>query len=308
MKSFKAFLNEETMPYAATAKGVMDISDNYVRDGLNSQIAGVTSGKFVTPYIALERVSKALANFHIFIPRHSFLQGDSGMFVWPINQFGIKIGQREDGTFVRDGEVLKDTSKGIHIEGEDNKVVSEPITEVEEKFSIFFEYRQTDCGMFAVFSELVTQDELDEILADLEAELNGEEGEEDEDEEELNEQKFTNRATNAKPEAPVAKADTPMKDRATTPGASTPVPSGSFSPRVPTRSTKDLDQMNRDAEGNTVVEGSKDNKEKKKQALIRVSGGKKLRDIRTKMKDGINKSFDVRNLKQVAEQKHLDEI
>jgi hypothetical protein len=188
MKSFKQFLNEETMPYASSARGVIDIENSSTRDGLNSQLAGVTAGKFVTPYIALERVSKALANFHIFIPRHSFLEGDSGMFVWPINQFGIKFGQNNDGTFVQDGAVLKDTSKGIHPEGEDNKVVSEPNRETDKPFSVFFEYRQSDCGMFTIFCEVVSQDELDEILADLESELN-DEGEE-EDEEELNEEQL----------------------------------------------------------------------------------------------------------------------
>jgi hypothetical protein len=188
MKSFKQFLNEETMPYASSARGVIDIENSSTRDGLNSQLAGVTAGKFVTPYIALERVSKALANFHIFIPRHSFLEGDSGMFVWPINQFGIKFGQNNDGTFVQDGAVLKDTSKGIHPEGEDNKVVSEPNRETDKPFSVFFEYRQSDCGMFNIFCEVVSQDELDEILADLEAEMNDEGEEEDElYEEKLNE-------------------------------------------------------------------------------------------------------------------------
>lgn len=181
MKSFKQFLNEETMPYATNARGIIDVDDSSVRDGLNSQLAGVTAGKFVTPYIALERVSKALANYHIFIPRHSFLEGDSGMLVWPINQFGIKFGQQNDGTFVQNGEVLKDTSKGIHPEGEDNKVVSEPNREPEKPFSVFFEYRQSDCGMFNIFCEVVSQEELDDILADLEDEMN-------EDDEELNEE------------------------------------------------------------------------------------------------------------------------
>lgn len=188
MKSFKQFLNEETMPYASSARGVIDIENSSTRDGLNSQLAGVTAGKFVTPYIALERVSKALANFHIFIPRHSFLEGDSGMFVWPINQFGIKFGQNNDGTFVQDGVVLKDTSKGIHPEGEDNKVIPEPNREPDKAFSVYYEYRQSDCGMFNVFCEVVSQEELDEILADLEAEMNDEGEEEDElYEEKLNE-------------------------------------------------------------------------------------------------------------------------
>ena len=351
MKSFKQFLNEETMPYAGTAKGIINIENSSVRDGLNSQLAGVTTGKFVTPYIALERVSKALANFHIFIPRHSFLEGDSGMLVWPINQFGIKFGQQNDGTFVQDGEVLKDTSKGIHPEGEDNKVVSEPNKNVEKPFSVIFEYRQSDCGMFNIFCEVITQEELDEILSDLEDEMN------DDDEEDLNEEhqldetsdekkkeyagkaisskagadfetgknrnpfspeykkasntsrkrdaglrrlirstvkeeKFTNRAPSANPYGNLDAAKKEM---------SKPKP-------VPTRNTKDLDNRNRDAEDNTVVEGNKENKEKKKEALIKSSGKKNLRDVRAQMKDRVNRDFDPRALKVMEEEENLDEV
>lgn len=296
MKSFKQFLNEETMPYATNARGVIDIEDSSVRDGLNSQLAGVTASKFVTPYIALERVTKALANYHIFIPRHSFLEGDSGMLVWPINQFGIKFGQQDNGEFVQNGEVLKDTSKGVEPEGEDNKVIPVPNKEVDRPFSVFFEYRQSDCGMFNVFCEIVSQEELDEILADLEDEMNDDD-EDEEDEEELNEQKVSTRASDSS-------NDEPMKDRVTIPGASTPVPSSSFSPRVPTRSTKGLDHMNRDEEGNTVVEGNKENKAKKNQAIKQAAGGKKnLRDIRSAMKGPIKSSFDPRALKVAEETK-----
>ena len=477
MKSFKQFLNEETMPYASNAKGIIDIENSSVRDGLNSQLAGVTAEKVITPYIALERVSKALANYHIFIPRHSFLEGDSGMLVWPINQFGLKIGQQNDGSFVQDGVVLKDTSKGIESEGEDNKVMSEPNRETEKKFSIFFEYRQSDCGMFNVFCEVVSQEELDEILEDLEDEMN----DDDEDEEELNEENIQELSTDkyiaAKKEAERRKKmadENPsgtsekfskyygmVKDRAdrlikkkigeqTTPstfsqaragvgGASAttgvtprsysdsdgttprdntskgpvpgeipepkmrykdiansdekePVPNKDLSIKeqkltdddkasiairktvakmklkdaqketrpgyvkkqsqawydkmikranakideekftnrvpssnpygnldaakkemnkntIPTRDTKDLDKMNRDSEGNTVVEGNKENKEKKKEILTK--GGKiRLRDVRAKMKDKFQSSFDPRDLKQVAESsewKRIDE-
>lgn len=217
MKSFKQYIKEETMPYAVTASGSINISDPAVLDGLNTLIAGVTSGKFVTPYIAFERVQKALANFLVFPPRPTFLEGDSGVYTNPISQFGDKMGQLENGDIVKgDGQNLY----------------------------LYFEYRQSDCGMFKVFSEVVDQEDLDELTSDLEAELNGET---EEDDEELNEQKLTNRASDSK-------NDMPLSNRATIPGATTPVPSGSFSPRVPTRGTKDLDQMNRDAEGNTVVE------------------------------------------------------
>ena len=233
MKSFKQYIKEETMPYAVTASGSINIDDPAVLDGLNSQIAGVTSGKFVTPYIAYERVQKALANFLIFPARPSFFQNDSGMYMYPINQFGDKFGQREDGTFVKDGEVEKDLTHGPHIEGEQTGMIQKPDTTVEEKHTLYFEWRQSDCGMFNIFCEIVTQDELDEILADLEAELNDEE-----DDDELNEEKFTNRVPSANP---YGNLDATKKEM------NRPKP-------VPTRKTDDLDNMNRDAEGNTVVE------------------------------------------------------
>ena len=130
MKSFKQYLKEETMPYAATASGSININDPAVLDGLNALIAGVTNKKFVTPYIAFERVQKALANFLIFPPRPSFLQGNSGSYIQPISQFGDKLGVKDDGNFVKDGEVLKDKTHGPHTPGEETGVISEPNTEV----------------------------------------------------------------------------------------------------------------------------------------------------------------------------------
>jgi hypothetical protein len=258
MKSYKQYIKEETMPYAVTASGSISISDPAVLDGLNTLIAGVTSGKFVTPYIAFERVQKALANFLIFPPRPTFLEGDSGVYTNPISQFGDKMGQLENGDFVKgDGQDLH----------------------------LFFEYRQSDCGMFNVFAEIVNQDELDEILDDLEDELN-DDGEEDD---ELNEEKFTNRVPSANPYGNLDAASKEMNK---------PKP-------VPTRDTKDLDNRNRDAEGNTVVEGNKENKEKKNKV---ISGNKKnLRDIRAKMKDKVNRDFDPRQLKTMEEE-NLDEV
>jgi hypothetical protein len=160
MKSFKQFVKEETMPYAGTKSGVIDIRDAAVRDGLNQQLAGVTAGKFVTPYIAFERVCKALANFHIFPPRTSYLEGDSGAVNFRIDQFGSKMGMTDDG-----------------------RVVSAP----EDPHHLYFEYRQSDCGMFMVFCEVVDQEELEEILDDVEAEMN-DDTVEDEREDKLDEE------------------------------------------------------------------------------------------------------------------------
>jgi hypothetical protein len=130
----------------------------------------MTNSKFVTPYIALERVAKTLANFHIFMPAQSFLEGDSGTVIVPIEQYGIKVGMSNASTFVKKGEVGKDFTHGPHVEGEDNELSDNSVN--ISKYTVFFEYRMSDCGMFMVFCEVVDEEELDEILADLEDELN----------------------------------------------------------------------------------------------------------------------------------------
>lgn len=138
-------LNEETNPFSGTPEGFVGIEDSATRDYLNALLAGITSGHFLTPYIALERVSKVLANYQIFPPRTSFLEGDSGSAIWPVNQFGSKFGMNNDG-----------------------EVGYAPTS----NYSIYFEYRMSDGGMYVIYCEVVNQDELDEILADVEDEMN----------------------------------------------------------------------------------------------------------------------------------------
>ena len=162
MKRFKQYINEETNPTALTKNGVIDVNDSAVRDNINALLSGATSGKFVTPYIALERIGKVLANFHIFLPKYSFMEGDSGMAVFEVNQFGMKMGMTNDGRVVTADD--------------------------SNKYSIFFEYRMSDCGMFNVFCELVDEDELEDLLGEVEDELN-DEG----DDEELNESNKENK-------------------------------------------------------------------------------------------------------------------
>lgn len=138
-------LNEETNPFSGTPEGFVGIEDSATRDYLNALLAGITAGHFLTPYIALERVSKVLANYQIFPPRTSFLEGDSGSAIWPVNQFGSKFGMNNDG-----------------------EVGYAPTS----NYSIYFEYRMSDGGMYVIYCEVVNQDELDEILADVEDEMN----------------------------------------------------------------------------------------------------------------------------------------
>jgi hypothetical protein len=151
MKTFKNYIKEENDLSFGTTSGISDVNDSGVRDSINNILTMTMARKYITPYIALERVKKALANFHIFLPKYSFLEGDSGMAVFDVNQFGDKMGMTDDGQFIK---------------------------EVSPTYHVYFEYQMSDCGMFEIFCEVVSKAELDEILADVEDEMNEAESEE----------------------------------------------------------------------------------------------------------------------------------
>lgn len=148
-------LKEEVNPSFNVDRGLMDVNVDAVRDNINILITGVTECSTVTPYIALERVRKVLAQFHIFLPKVTFLEGEHGVQTFEINQFGEMMGMRNDGTVV---------------------------TKTEYPYHLYFEYQMNDRGMFDVFSEIVNKDELNELLDDVD-----EESMEDEREDKLDE-------------------------------------------------------------------------------------------------------------------------
>jgi hypothetical protein len=150
MKSFREFINEEMMPFAQTEKGFVGVDNGPVRDNINLILANVTSSSYATPYHALEVIRKAVVPFHISLPATNFLDGDSGHEVFNINQFGEKVGMTNSGDVV-----TKDSSP----------------------YYLYFEYSMNNKGSFDIFSEIVNADELEEILADIEDEM--EEGDED---------------------------------------------------------------------------------------------------------------------------------
>lgn len=144
MKKFREYLNEETMPYAQTEKGFVGVDNGPVRDNINIHLASVTAKPYASPYHAMEIVRKALAAFSIFPPSTNFLDGDSGHEIFAINQFGDKMGMTNDGQVV---------------------------VKSADPYFLYFEYAMNDKGSFDVFCEIVTEDELDEILSDLESEM-----------------------------------------------------------------------------------------------------------------------------------------
>ena len=144
MKLTRKQLQEEVNPFAGTPEGFVGVEDSATRDYLNALLSGVTAGKFLTPYIALERISKVLANYHIFPARTTFLEGDSGLAIWPVSQFGLKAGMNNDG---------------------------EVVTAPHSEYSVYFEYQMNDSGSFDIFCEVVSQEDLEELLDDVEDEM-----------------------------------------------------------------------------------------------------------------------------------------
>jgi len=143
-------------------RGLVGVNVDAVRDNINTFLNGSLGKCFITPYVGLERTRKVLANFHIFLPRTTFLEGDRGVEVFDIKQFGEAMGMRNDGTVV---------------------------TKVSDPYSLYFEYKMNEKGMFDVFAEIVTKDELDDLLDAVEDDMDDDS--EDDREEKLDESEIS---------------------------------------------------------------------------------------------------------------------
>jgi hypothetical protein len=152
-------LREEVDIAPYVERGVIDVSDPAARDNINTLLTGALGPCFLTPYIALEKVRKVLAYYHIFLSKTTFLEGDRGVEVFTVNQFGELSGMKNSG---------------------------EVVTKVDSPLSLYFEYKMNDKGMYDIFSEIVTQEELDDLVDNVENEVNDEDAEDDR-EEKLNE-------------------------------------------------------------------------------------------------------------------------
>jgi len=154
MKTFKEYMSEETNPFALS-NGFVGVNDEKVRDNINALLSGITMKPFLTPHIALERVSKVLANYHIYLPKQTFEDIDDDYVVYEVNQFGEKSGMTNDG---------------------------EVVTKMSDPYYIYFEYKLNESGSYDVFCEIVDSDELEELTNEAD-----DEEEDEEDAEELDE-------------------------------------------------------------------------------------------------------------------------
>lgn len=64
-----------------------DLKDPRVIDDINNHLERKLDDKFLTPYIGLERMRKVLHPYGIVIPAVTWLNGDEGDKIFPVNQF-----------------------------------------------------------------------------------------------------------------------------------------------------------------------------------------------------------------------------
>jgi hypothetical protein len=100
MKTFRDYLKEEVLPSAQVVDGSIDIEKSEVRGQINATLTSVTAQPVVTPYVALQRIMKALSYFHIILPKKTYMGGDRGVEVYEVMQFGHRMGMTNDGEFV----------------------------------------------------------------------------------------------------------------------------------------------------------------------------------------------------------------
>lgn len=100
MHSFKDYLKEEVMP-TVLSNGSIDIANESVRDEINGYLSAVATRPCITPYIALNKMRKVLAHFHIYLPKRAYMEGKHGVEVWEIHQFGHKMGMTDQGEFIK---------------------------------------------------------------------------------------------------------------------------------------------------------------------------------------------------------------
>jgi hypothetical protein len=129
------------------ADGGLDISKPAVRAAINAAVASVVAQPAVTPYVVFNRLSKLLAQYHIILPKR-FLEGDKGVEVFELRQFGHKMGMTDSGEF---------------------------INEVPSTHYLFLQYgiistfgityaKPVVGGMFKVMAKVVDKEELDKLM------------------------------------------------------------------------------------------------------------------------------------------------
>lgn len=111
------------------------------REAINLQLDSATWDDCLTQYIAFEKVRRVLAKDQIYIAR-PLLSSDDGYVVLNLSVTNHDMGMQPDGTV-------------------------KPFLDFDEQYKLYFEWVKNDaCDGYVVFTEIVNDEELNEILSD----------------------------------------------------------------------------------------------------------------------------------------------
>lgn len=148
MNRFTRYLKEDFDPAIYNSDGAVSIDDETVVDAINANLEASTARPFRTPYIAFEEVRKVLSYYKIFLPNSVFLDKNDGYDVFEVSQFGEKMGMNNQG---------------------------EVVTANDSPMFVYFEWSLDENGCYDVFTSLVNDEELEEIISDFDAEVEDDE-------------------------------------------------------------------------------------------------------------------------------------
>jgi hypothetical protein len=138
------YIQEDFDPAIHNSDGTISVDDENAVDAINANLEASTARAFRTPYIALEEIRKVLSYYKIFLPSSVFLDKNSGYDVFEVSQFGEKMGMNNQG---------------------------EVVTTSDSSMFIYFEWALDERGMYDIFTSLVNEEDLEEIISDFDAEV-----------------------------------------------------------------------------------------------------------------------------------------
>lgn len=155
MRTFKEFLKESGTyggRVISTDKNFIDLKTKETLNELNRSLLQVSGAGFVNPYNALEKVSKVLSSYGLYIPRMNILNEPSGQVVFEMQQFGGFTGQ----SLKYDNSVNGiQTSYQMTLPNQESP---------DPKYFLFFTYQMNENSVYNCISIILNQEEINAFV------------------------------------------------------------------------------------------------------------------------------------------------